>query len=80
MATRLAHIVCVARIWDDRFYSVSSSLWLATSFAVVHPSLDNVIVLGLIVLIRTFLSMSLQLELEGRWSWQNHDVPEAKPK
>ena len=59
---------------------VSSSLWLATSFAVVHPSLDNVIVLGLIVLIRTFLSMSLQLELEGRWSWQNHDVPEAKPK
>ena len=35
---------------------------------------------GLIVLIRTFLSLALQLELEGRWSWQNHDVPEAKPK
>lgn len=37
---------------------------------VVAPTLDNVIVLGLIVLIRTFLSMALQLELEGRWPWQ----------
>ncbi|MCK7578114.1 MAG: DUF1622 domain-containing protein [Chromatiales bacterium] len=27
-------------------------------------------VLGLIVLIRTFLSMALQVELEGRWPWQ----------
>lgn len=37
---------------------------------VVSPTMDNVEVLGLIVLIRTFLSMSLQLELEGRWPWQ----------
>lgn len=37
---------------------------------VVAPTLDNVIVLALIVLIRTFLSMALQLELEGRWPWQ----------
>jgi uncharacterized membrane protein len=34
------------------------------------PSLSNVLVLGLIVLIRTFLSMVLQVELEGRWPWQ----------
>jgi uncharacterized membrane protein len=33
---------------------------------VVDPTFNNVIVLDLIVLIRTFLSMSLQLELEGR--------------
>lgn len=39
---------------------------------VVAPTLDNVLVLGCIVLIRTFLSMSLQLELEGRWPWQPH--------
>ena len=32
---------------------------------VVDPTLDNVLVLGLIALIRTFLSMTLQLELEG---------------
>jgi uncharacterized membrane protein len=34
------------------------------------PTLDNVFVLGLIVAIRTFLSSSLALELEGRWPWQ----------
>ena len=38
---------------------------------VVSPTLDNVLVLGLIVLIRTFLSMALQLEVEGRWPWQS---------
>jgi len=37
---------------------------------VVDPTLINVLVLGLIVLIRTFLSMTLQLEVEGRWPWQ----------
>jgi uncharacterized membrane protein len=37
----------------------------------VSPTLDNVLVLGLIVLIRTFLSIALQVELEGRWPWQS---------
>ena len=37
---------------------------------VVAPTLENVIILGLIVVIRTFLSMALQLEVEGRWPWQ----------
>ncbi len=37
---------------------------------VVAPTLENVVILGLIVLIRTFLSMALQLEVEGRWPWQ----------
>lgn len=36
---------------------------------VVEPSLLNVAVLGIIVVIRTFLSMTLQLEVEGRWPW-----------
>jgi uncharacterized membrane protein len=36
---------------------------------VVDPTILNVAVLGLIVLIRTFLSMTLQLEIEGRWPW-----------
>jgi uncharacterized membrane protein len=36
----------------------------------VKPTLDGVIVLGLIVLIRTFLSMALQVELEGHWPWE----------
>src|ERR671936_2887511 len=37
---------------------------------VVAPTMQNVAVLGLIVLIRTFLSLSLQLEIEGRLPWQ----------
>jgi uncharacterized membrane protein len=44
---------------------------------VVAPTLDNVVILGLIVLIRTFLSMALQLELEGHWPWQR--AVEARP-
>jgi uncharacterized membrane protein len=37
---------------------------------VVAPTIQNVVVLGLIVLIRTFLSLSLQLEIEGRLPWR----------
>lgn len=36
----------------------------------VAPTLDNVLLLGLIVLIRTFLSVALEVELEGRWPWR----------
>jgi uncharacterized membrane protein len=36
----------------------------------VTPTLQSVIVLGAIVLIRTFLSFSLELEIVGRWPWQ----------
>jgi uncharacterized membrane protein len=35
----------------------------------VAPTLENVFILALIVVIRTFLSMALQLEVEGRWPW-----------
>jgi len=37
--------------------------------------MENVLVLRLIVLIRTFLSMALQLEVEGRWPWQRAEEP-----
>ena len=36
----------------------------------LEPSLDSVAVLGLLVVIRTFLSWSLVVEIEGRWPWQ----------
>ncbi len=41
---------------------------------VVAPTMQNVLVLGLIVLIRTFLSLSLQLEIEGKLPWRR-DAP-----
>lgn len=34
-----------------------------------RPTLETVGVLGIIVLIRTALSFSLEVELEGRWPW-----------
>lgn len=40
------------------------------------PTMDNVLVLGVIVLIRTFLSLSLQVELEGKWPWQKRKIGE----
>jgi len=36
----------------------------------IEPTLESVLVLGAIVLIRTFLSFSLEVEIEGRWPWQ----------
>jgi uncharacterized membrane protein len=35
----------------------------------LEPSVRNVLVLGMLVIIRTFLSWSLVLEIEGRWPW-----------
>jgi uncharacterized membrane protein len=40
----------------------------------VQPSLQNVLVLGLIVLIRTFLSFSIEVEIEGRWPWRRAEM------
>ena len=36
----------------------------------ISPTIDNVVVLGLIVLIRTFLSFSLEIEIEGVPPWR----------
>ena len=41
---------------------------------VTDPTIRSVSTLGLIILIRTFLSMSLQVELEGRFPWQKNTV------
>lgn len=47
---------------------------------VTEPTLRSILVLGFIVLIRTFLSLSLQVELEGRFPWQNKkSATEKKP-
>jgi uncharacterized membrane protein len=43
----------------------------------VTPSAESVAVLGGIVLIRTFLSFSLQLEVTGAWPWQQRSIAAA---
>src|SRR6266480_1679794 len=45
---------------------------------VVAPTLQNVLVLGMIVLIRTFLSLSLQLEIEGKLPWRRDVLRQAQ--
>ncbi len=36
----------------------------------LQATLKNVAILGALVLVRTFLSWSLVVEMEGRWPWQ----------
>jgi uncharacterized membrane protein len=36
----------------------------------LEPTMQNVLILGLLVVIRTFLSWSLVVEIEGRWPWR----------
>ena len=40
----------------------------------LDPTLEHIGTLGLLVLVRTFLSWSIILELEGRWPWQKQSV------
>jgi uncharacterized membrane protein len=37
---------------------------------VLEPTLNNVIALALLILVRTFLSWSMRVEMDGRWPWQ----------
>ena len=53
----------------------------------ISPTLASVAILSVIVLVRTFLSFSLEVELTGRWPWQcasgpsyrDDDSPNAQP-
>ncbi|HZH11768.1 MAG TPA: DUF1622 domain-containing protein [Microvirga sp.] len=38
----------------------------------IEPTLQSLLILGGIILIRTFLSFSLEVEIEGRWPWERH--------
>ncbi len=38
----------------------------------IEQTLESLAVLAGIVLIRTFLSFSLEVEIEGRWPWDRH--------
>jgi len=40
----------------------------------LKPSLDNIAALGLLVVVRTFLSWSLVVEMENSWPWQKNQA------
>jgi uncharacterized membrane protein len=45
----------------------------------ISPTLESVAILSGIVLVRTFLSFSLQVELTGMWPWQRGSNPADIP-
>jgi uncharacterized membrane protein len=45
-----------------------------------EPTLTSVTVLAIIVLIRTVLSFSLEVELSGRWPWQQQKTTSSSPE
>jgi uncharacterized membrane protein len=46
----------------------------------ITPTFQSLGILAVIVAIRTFLSWSLELELEGHWPWQRHSVEGASAR
>ena len=46
----------------------------------ITPTLESVAVLAAIVVIRTFLSWSLELEISGRWPWQKEKATGDTPR
>ena len=73
----------IRRTGDDLYHqlkvSLGKALLLGLEFLVaadiirtvaLEATLESVIVLGLLVLIRTFLSWALVVEIEGHWPWR----------
>ena len=73
----------IRRTGDDLYHqlkvSLGRALLLGLEFLVaadiirtvaLEATLESVIVLGLLVLIRTFLSWALVVEIEGHWPWR----------
>jgi uncharacterized membrane protein len=81
---RYAFQVIFDREYKDRYYSqlkvsLGKALLLGLEILVaadivrtvaLEATLQSVMVLGILVLIRTFLSWALVVEIEGRWPWQ----------
>lgn len=45
----------------------------------IDPTFASVGVLGLIVLVRTFLSWSLEVEINGEWPWRRSRLHKGEP-
>ena len=86
----IAFVSCVARLFQHerdvyrRFrqrlgQTILLGLELVVAGDIVRtvaatPTLTSVAILAAIVLIRTFLSLSLEVEISGRWPWQKRDI------
>ena len=67
------HAYRTLRQWIGRGMLLALELLVAADIirtVALEPTIQSVIVLAGIVLIRTFLSLSLEVEIEGRWPWR----------
>lgn len=46
---------------------------------VISPTLESIAVLAGIVFVRTFLSFSLQVEIDGHWPWSRTALSQTRP-
>ena len=74
------HFTNVPDSYEEFRSSLGRSILLGLEFLVagdiigtvaVEPTFKSLGVLGLIVLIRTFLSFSLEVEIKGHWPWSS---------
>jgi uncharacterized membrane protein len=77
-----------ADLYPSYRYSIGRAILLGLELLVggdiirtvaVSPSFESVGVLALIVAVRTFLSLSLEVEIEGRWPWQRKPGATHRP-
>ena len=75
---------CVAELRSGLGRSILLGLELLVAADIIstvalEPTLDSLAVLAGIVLIRTFLSFSLEVEIEGQWPWRRQSRRKAGP-
>ena len=67
------------KVWMGRTLLLGLEILVAADVVntvALEPTMKNVATLGMLVLIRTFLAWSLELEIEGRWPWQARREPD----
>ena len=70
------------RLYLGRSIVVGLELLIAADIVrsvAIDPTFTSVGVLGLIVLVRTFLSWSLEVEINGEWPWQRYRLHKGEP-
>ena len=70
------------RLYMGRSIVVGLELLIAADIVrsvAIDPTFTSVGVLALIVLVRTFLSWSLEVEINGEWPWQRSRLHKGEP-
>jgi uncharacterized membrane protein len=70
------------RVYLGRAIMIGLELLIAADIihsVAVDPTFATVGVLGLIVLVRTFLSWSIDVEINGEWPWQRTRLHKGEP-